>query len=273
MRNDEKVDTLKKLLLAAALLACAASSPALARYGFQCTVTEHETIFASEAAKKLDPNRKDYVKPPRQIIRTFIIENGGTAYRRRFLGADSVDTGPIRIEEDGDLLVLGDSHKGQLGMYMPESGAQYVLIHRMEGTYYSWTSNSNHSIYSEGQCREVTDIPDTSIPGLQISAGLFLIIFGRKSGYENGSAAFRRQPQNGVAVAFARPAHGPQTGDDGDMVQPDQALAALVDLVLITHAAERERGGNRLEGGLGDGDADHAVRRLECGLGYGHTSR
>jgi hypothetical protein len=50
-----------------------------------------------------------------------------------------------------------------------------------------------------------------------------------------------RDPQDHVAVAFARPAHRPQTGDDG-MVEPDQAFAALVGCVLVADAAERERG-------------------------------
>jgi hypothetical protein len=37
----------------------------------------------------------------------------------------------------------------------------------------------------------------------------------------------RRQPQDHVAVPLPRPAHGPQTSDDG-MVEPDQALTPLV---------------------------------------------
>jgi hypothetical protein len=36
-----------------------------------------------------------------------------------------------------------------------------------------------------------------------------------------------RDPQDHVAVALAPSAHGPETGDHG-MVQPDQALAALI---------------------------------------------
>jgi hypothetical protein len=52
------------------------------------------------------------------------------------------------------------------------------------------------------------------------------------------------------------PAHGPEPIDHVRL-QPDQALAALVGLVLVADRAERERCGYRLEGGLGDGDLDH----------------
>jgi hypothetical protein len=44
------------------------------------------------------------------------------------------------------------------------------------------------------------------------------------------------------------------------VIQPDQFFAAFVGLVLEAHAAERERSGDGLERGLGDGDADRAVR-------------
>ena len=53
-----------------------------------------------------------------------------------------------------------------------------------------------------------------------------------------------------------RPAHGPETTDHS-VVQPDVAQAALVGFGLVTHAAERERSGNRLERLSGDGDLDH----------------
>jgi hypothetical protein len=48
------------------------------------------------------------------------------------------------------------------------------------------------------------------------------------------SATFRllflsRDPQDDVAVAFARPAHGPEPIDP-DLVQPDDALAAAAKL-------------------------------------------
>jgi len=46
-----------------------------------------------------------------------------------------------------------------------------------------------------------------------------------------------KRPQYDVAVALARPAHSPETADHG-VVEPDQAFAALVDLILVTHAAE-----------------------------------
>jgi hypothetical protein len=41
--------------------------------------------------------------------------------------------------------------------------------------------------------------------------------------------------------------------------QPDEPFAALVDLVLVTDAAERQGGGYRLERLDADRDADHAV--------------
>jgi hypothetical protein len=55
------------------------------------------------------------------------------------------------------------------------------------------------------------------------------------------------QPQNGVGKRFAVAAHGAQLVGHG-MVEPDQALAALVGLVLEADAAEREVGRNGVEG-------------------------
>jgi hypothetical protein len=49
-----------------------------------------------------------------------------------------------------------------------------------------------------------------------------------------------RDPQNGVAVALARPAHHPEPVDP-DLLQPDGALAPLVVVGLDGHRAERER--------------------------------
>jgi hypothetical protein len=43
------------------------------------------------------------------------------------------------------------------------------------------------------------------------------------------------------------------------MVQPDQAFAALVSLVLIANAAEREGRGDGLERLDANGDADYGV--------------
>ena len=45
-------------------------------------------------------------------------------------------------------------------------------------------------------------------------------------------------------------------------LKPEVALAPFVGLVLITHAAKRERGRNRVERGLGNRDLDHAAPRL-----------
>ena len=55
-----------------------------------------------------------------------------------------------------------------------------------------------------------------------------------------------RQPQNHVAVALSRSAHSPETVDHVGR-QPDESLAALVDVILVAHAAERKRGAERLE--------------------------
>jgi hypothetical protein len=43
-------------------------------------------------------------------------------------------------------------------------------------------------------------------------------------------------PKDHVAVALARPVHGPQTGEDG-IVQLNEAFAALVGLGLVANAA------------------------------------
>jgi hypothetical protein len=54
----------------------------------------------------------------------------------------------------------------------------------------------------------------------------------------------RRTQHNTVAEG------GNRRWADHRPVQPDQALALLVDLVVECHAAERKRGGNGLERGL-----------------------
>ena len=60
----------------------------------------------------------------------------------------------------------------------------------------------------------------------------------------------------------ARPAHHRDTICHR-VLKPDQALAPLVGRGLVTHAAERERGADRILGGGGDGDADHWVAALQ----------
>jgi hypothetical protein len=59
-----------------------------------------------------------------------------------------------------------------------------------------------------------------------------------------------------IAVALARPAHGPQTSDDG-MLEPDQPPPLLVGLVLIADTAKLHGLNDGVEGRLGDRDADH----------------
>jgi hypothetical protein len=46
------------------------------------------------------------------------------------------------------------------------------------------------------------------------------------------------------------------------VLKPDQALAPLVGLGLVAHAAEREGGADGLVGGLRDGDPDRPARQL-----------
>jgi hypothetical protein len=62
-------------------------------------------------------------------------------------------------------------------------------------------------------------------------------------------------PQDDVAVAFARPAH---RAESHRVLKPDQPLALVVGLVIIVHAAEGGRGANRLERLDADRDADLA---------------
>ena len=45
-------------------------------------------------------------------------------------------------------------------------------------------------------------------------------------------------------------------------LKPNQAIPVLVDLVLKADIVERQRPGDRLEGGLADGDADHLSAAL-----------
>jgi hypothetical protein len=41
--------------------------------------------------------------------------------------------------------------------------------------------------------------------------------------------------------------------------KPDQSFALLISLVLVAHGPQRERGGDRLKGGLADRDLDHCA--------------
>jgi hypothetical protein len=63
-----------------------------------------------------------------------------------------------------------------------------------------------------------------------------------------------RQPEDDVAVALARAAHGAEPVDI-PRIEPNEIVAVLG----LNANAGRERGGNRLKGGGGDGDADHAL--------------
>ncbi len=65
-------------------------------------------------------------------------------------------------------------------------------------------------------------------------------------------------PQDHLAVALVRPPHRPEPIRHR-VLKPDQALAVLVGLGFDGHAAERERGADRVVRGGGDGDADHAL--------------
>jgi hypothetical protein len=63
-----------------------------------------------------------------------------------------------------------------------------------------------------------------------------------------------------IAVTLPGPRIGPQTGEDS-VVQPDKAPAALVGLVLVAHAARRERGGGVLERRLRERERRMVPRR------------
>jgi hypothetical protein len=71
------------------------------------------------------------------------------------------------------------------------------------------------------------------------------------------------RPAGSHAVALPRTAHGPESIDHCRL-KPDVALARVVGFVLIAHAAERERGADRIEGGLADRDADGAFDGNVC---------
>jgi hypothetical protein len=64
-------------------------------------------------------------------------------------------------------------------------------------------------------------------------------------------------PLDDVGKALAWPAQVFQFVDDR-VLEPDEALAVIVRLVLEADRAEQQRGGEGVEGGGGDGDADHA---------------
>jgi hypothetical protein len=69
----------------------------------------------------------------------------------------------------------------------------------------------------------------------------------QRPGRSGPSAIPPRDPQDDVAVALVGAPHRPEPMHHR-FLKPDQALAPLVGLGLDGHAADRERGGNRLEG-------------------------
>jgi hypothetical protein len=79
----------------------------------------------------------------------------------------------------------------------------------------------------------------------------------RRCGAAGLSVAIRSSnPQYDVAVALAWPAHRAEPIDP-DVLEPDGALGLVGDLGFDAHGTERERLGDRLEGGGGYGVADH----------------
>ena len=67
-----------------------------------------------------------------------------------------------------------------------------------------------------------------------------------------------RDPHDHVAIALAGSALCLEPFDHVRR-QPDVTLAALVDVILIVDAAERQGRGYRVECGFGDGDAEQAA--------------
>ena len=65
-----------------------------------------------------------------------------------------------------------------------------------------------------------------------------------------------RQRENDVGITLTRPAHGSEPVDDRAR-EPDLALAVVIDSRLEVDAAKGHGRGDRVEGGLGDSDADH----------------
>src|ERR1700722_20057059 len=78
-----------------------------------------------------------------------------------------------------------------------------------------------------------------------------------------------RQPQDRIAVALAGAAKGPKMFNHL-RIQPHVALSLRVARVLVAHETKRKRkrSGDRVEGGLADGEADHAG-----GIGSARASR
>jgi hypothetical protein len=70
------------------------------------------------------------------------------------------------------------------------------------------------------------------------------------------SGSLGRDPQDDVAVALARPAHGSETIDNR-LLEVDEGLPAAS--VYVQHGPFRQGLGDGDEGGLGDGDADQGV--------------
>ena len=70
------------------------------------------------------------------------------------------------------------------------------------------------------------------------------------------------EPQHDAALALAGTAHSPQAVDDGRL-DLDEALAVLA-LHGPPRGALRQRRGDRVKGGLGEGDANHRRERDSC---------
>ena len=76
----------------------------------------------------------------------------------------------------------------------------------------------------------------------------------RRSG-EGVRSGLRGQPQDDIAVALARAAHGAQAVDVL-RIKPNEIVAVGRAILLDAHV-RGQCGGDRLVGGGGDGDAEH----------------
>jgi hypothetical protein len=91
--------------------------------------------------------------------------------------------------------------------------------------------------------------------------------FSQRAAQGSRTSALTRQPQDDVAVALARAAHGSETIDNR-LREVDEGLAAAA--VYMQHGAFRQGLSDGDEGGLGDGDADH---RPDLGAARRNTIR
>jgi hypothetical protein len=151
---------MKSIVAGLGLAACLlAGSPAEARYGFRCSITEIVTVYPGDGM-----SWPSITKPPQ--VRVFVIEADKGVSRERFLGSDGPAT-PFTI-----------THKSQGNRleFDKPSGVYLWISGEFTGLYGGiWTENPTLNPgfkwihVPEGHCDETMDIPDVDLPAKSVA--------------------------------------------------------------------------------------------------------